>query len=165
MLSSRDFLYELGRISYYFQLIEGAFYLLANCLISSDHKIGQILLSRLSFSHLCTVLVNLFRYQVADKKVVDELEEIIKAASDLEESRNSIIHSVYLPSEDESQHIVTRFKVILKRTGIKTHSHEMDAADIRVVADQMAELFERILQFLGMVDEQGLVAFPEVTSQ
>ena len=162
MTPPREFLFELGRITYHFQSLESAFFLLGSTLITRDQKIGQICLSRISFSQLCTILLNLYRHKVNNQESIETLQSIITRASNLEEKRNTLIHSIYLSDKEDTDGVVTRAKVSVKRRGFTTHFEDMTEEDIRLVANDISSLFNEFLQFLKEIHDSGLVILPVV---
>ena len=66
MTEISDYLIHLGGISYYFQILESALALLFSSLINKDQKIGQSIISQLSFHRMLTVLDSIFRHKIED---------------------------------------------------------------------------------------------------
>ena len=162
MNPTKGFLSELGRVTYHFQALETGFLFLTATLINEDQRIGQICLARNSFSQLCTVLINLFRHKVDDEILQDKLKAIVSRASELEQERNTLIHSIYLSDKIDEEGIITRAKLILKRNSFRTQFQDITDSDIREVSDRISSLFNDYLAFLSDINQSGVVNLPSI---
>ncbi len=148
-----DHLKQLGRVTVNFQLMEVyiSFFLWA-LVDSEDQGKGQILTSKMPFSRICDVALALMKRKFADNHVdvVRRIEQHIKKASQLEQDRNTMLHSVWAvgTAEDPS----TRLKYIIsRRKGFEVVVEQVSPGDIQSIADDMKKLSEEFLKDILIV--------------
>ncbi len=148
MTLSDDFLRALGRISANFQALEASIAFLTWSLINADQTIGQIITSQVSFNRLCDLLSSLFRYRVKEQALLEKLEEILRKASEAEQRRNTVIHSVWMTDDVSGEPF--RLKITSKRKkGLDIHTENIDAAELNKIADFIRNVAEDMLKFIA----------------
>lgn len=156
MTFSDDFLKGFGRISVSFQALEMSMALLTWSMIGSNSYVGQIVTSQLSFRRLCDLLTVLFRFRITDAALVEELEDIVRRASDAEGRRNIVVHSVWLVDDEGSS---SRLKIKSERKkGLSVDLQDMDAKALHEIADVIERLAEELTQFIRKLHESKIIA-------
>jgi hypothetical protein len=144
---SDDLLKQLGRISVNFQFMETHIAFLTWIFIKSDQRTGQIVTANLSFSRLCDVCMSLFRHRYADQALLEKLDAIIKRASESENQRNLLMHSMWLTQADPADHMRMKY-TISRKAGLKVHAEKMTIENIRAVADEMQAVIDALNRFM-----------------
>ena len=148
-----DHLKQLGRITVNFQLIETVFsFLLWQLNDPKDQRKGQILTSRMSFSRICDVLVSLAKYVLSDDERAGRIKEFVRQASQLEQKRNSVIHSAWTSGVEGD--VSVRFKYVTsRRKGFQVISERTTPDDLKNIADEAKEIGDRFLrEVIGKLD-------------
>jgi len=161
MLLSNDIYAAIGRVTANFQMLEAAIMMTTGALISPDAKVGQIVTSQLSFDRLCTTLDGLIRHRVPDPELHSSLTAALTKASDAEQRRNTILHSIYLGPEEPGRPGATRAKITVRRgKGLKRDMTPVDAASIDKVAGEILEAWDEFVKIMTALESRGLVTFP-----
>ena len=82
--------------------------------VASDQPIGQIITSEISFTKELDLLCALFKYRIKDKNQVKILEKFISRISEIEQNRNTMLHSIWISDKTDDTK-ATRFKITAKR--------------------------------------------------
>ena len=137
---------ELGRIVIGFAQIEGVFRHLAWNLIQSDQFTGQVITAELSFKSLLSLISSLIKLKLKGQEIEAEIDQRIKRANQLEELRNTYMHSRWGVYENIEETL--RFKQVAKqKMGLRTtHMIKDHTAEVRQAADEMYQLYDEILE-------------------
>jgi hypothetical protein len=149
---------QLGRVAVNFQHVEMSLAFLTWALIPVPQDRRAIITSQLPFDRLLTVFYLLLKGHIAhNASHVAELDEISKKASELEQNRNTLMHSVWAAGEAGE---VTRMKwAASRKKGLSVQSPETTAADIQKVADDLRDLSKRLMGFTERLRKKGLINY------
>jgi hypothetical protein len=115
---SDEMLRALGRVTVNFQLTEMMLNMLTWMLISEDARIGKIITSNLSFSRVCDVFLSIVRLKAdGQDELITEVEGLIKKASELEQERNTLVHSCYTVASATADRIDSNTPRIARKAG------------------------------------------------
>jgi hypothetical protein len=149
------FLAALGLISVNFQCLEKHMEFFAWALIGEEQGVGQIVTSQLSFQRLCDLLVSLFRYRTEDSGLIQELEGLVKRASQVVGERDIATHSCWAGDLDLD---ILRVKVTAKRkTGLQHQYEHVDPDDLLTIAHSIKQVWEDMLMFIEKAKGAGVV--------
>ena len=141
-----DQLQALGQITANFTILEDFIKSLITDLIGSDTKVATIITCELSFRKLMDLLAAISAYRVADEEKLETMKRIISRAGEIEQKRNTVIHSGWAFGKDAGD--LTRVKTTAKRKhGLRFHNEPMDTATLYAIADEIAELSGDIVKF------------------
>jgi len=140
-----EFLIGLGKITGNFAYLEAVVSFFVWELVD-DQQIGQIVTSQLSFDRLLNVLGALYRYRSKCEGKIDELMELLKEASEAEQNRNKITHSVWGFNEEGFSRM--KFSVNRKK-GARLQYEDIFAEDLNRIADEISEVANRIKKFMS----------------
>jgi hypothetical protein len=139
----------LGRVTVNFQFLESNLSIATWTLISTDQRIGQIVTQNLSFSKLCVVFSALVTHRAKNPTAVEEVQQLMKKASELEQRRNAFMHSSWATSEGRPDAGSVRLKSSMDRKkGWKLNAEELTPEAINHVADDMTELVNALLNWI-----------------
>ena len=86
----------IGELSMVFQELENSLVWLFARLTDPGHDtVGIIIASKLSFGNLSAVTAALLRYRTKDTKLITRCDELLRECKQLEDLRNTYIHSFY----------------------------------------------------------------------
>jgi hypothetical protein len=135
----------LGRVCVTFQAIEVRLAFVTWSLISNEQAVGRIITPLLSFAKLCDLASMLISHRFPGTPLADELHQIIRRVSELEQERNTLIHSAWAYRADRPEVEGERVKITVKRyRGVRVDCCETPAAQINGIADQMQEATESL---------------------
>lgn len=150
---------ELGRVVVNFQALETFLAFHTWYLIPTDQKTGAIITSLLSFDRLLTVFHLLMKEKVGHVPTLsEELETVSRRAAELEQQRNTLMHSAW--ASDESGNVRRLKWTASRRKGLVTHTPETSVEEIRRIADDLGKIGSRLGVFAEAAREAGLVSFP-----
>jgi hypothetical protein len=142
----------IGRISVMFSDVETWTSCFIWHLIGPEQLVGQMVTAGMSFNRQVDLLTSLFRFRFPEESLRAELETHTKRLSELEQHRNSIMHSTWLrESLDPNQ--ATRFKIttnrkkgLAQRKEVYTTTELDDLADdLHVVIGDLSDFMIRVL--------------------
>ena len=141
-----DYKNELGRICINFQALEVHICVLTWNLIGEDQLVGRVVTSNMSFSRICDTLIGLSKYRFGkDASATTTIEGLVKRASQLEQKRNTFIHSYW--TTDDSSGSVGRVKFsVTRNNGLKESHPDVDVQELREIADETAKLSKEFLK-------------------
>lgn len=147
LLRDSALLEAIGHITVNFALLEEAISLCIWALIRGEEPIGQIVTAQLSFRQLVDLFCSLYRFQVSDPTVLDELEGIRKSLHEAEERRNRIIHSGWAAGHEPG--LGFRTKTVAKaKQGLQHQFEKIRASDVHALADFLARLADQIVELM-----------------
>jgi hypothetical protein len=86
----------IGELSMVFQELENSLvWLFARLADPSHDTVGIIIASQLSFGRLSSVIAALVRYRTKDSRLVTRCDELLSEGHQLEQLRNTYVHSFY----------------------------------------------------------------------
>jgi hypothetical protein len=138
---SQEYLTELGRVSYAYSALDNVVTSCVSALLSPDSTLGSIVCSKLYLRPRLPVLAALVRYRYGDSGLLSETHEIIRAAHAACESRNRLIHSIWVISHKPDEvggvmHAAIKPALSAKHS-IRYDGREIAPGDIRAVAEQL----------------------------
>ena len=146
---------EIGKVSTHFALLESYISNLIIIFLEKDQRIGQIITSNCSFQRLMDLLSSLAKYKLKDLNDLSDLEDLMKRANQVEQKRNSIVHSIY--AAGTTSDMITRLKMIAKQDrGFKFSSQDLTAEDIHLIAEEISKVAEDIQQFSIRISKDNL---------
>lgn len=124
---------------------------------------GEILSSELSFRGLVECFGALVREYVHDTRLHTEAEELLKQVVTINEFRNRLVHSLWLP-DDSSRVFAVRQKLESSRKrGFTPKIERFKKRDLISKSDEVAELAFRISDLYDKITvEQGACTQPSV---
>jgi hypothetical protein len=126
----------------------------------ADARVGAIIGSQLSFRKLCHVVDAICRYRIQDKDALQALSDVIGKCLQMEQERNTYIHSYYetIFLGGEGSAVFDRFKQKIKLgKGYSAHHEEHDITKLHSLSTEMNILCERIDDFVDHLREIGIV--------
>lgn len=147
---------HIGDMTVSFALLESTIQSLVGSLIYEHQRIGQIITAELSFKNIRALLISLYLERHGEDGDFVELRELMKSASQLEEKRNQITHSVW--AAGDSAETITRIKTTAKeRHGIRFHFESVKAQDLQGFVVDIKELADKIQRFHFKLLKDGKV--------
>ncbi len=146
----------IGRVTVNFSVLEMTISSFICTLIGKEPKLGQIITAELSFNNLLQLLSSLYQFRINDPIQIRDLKELLKRASDVEQKRNVIIHSIWGQCDTPEEMI--RMKTTAKRgKGFYCQYEKVNFKDLEAIADTIAtiacDMFSfhlKTLQVLGI---------------
>jgi hypothetical protein len=127
--------------------------------VDEPQRVGVIITSELSFKNLKSLAFALAKEKLSDGSELNELKELIKEITALEEERNRIIHSGW--GYDDRQEVTTRSKDTAKeKHGLRFVFEDYTVQKLRQVGDSMLALAGKIEEFQDALIEAGKVDDP-----
>lgn len=132
----------IGKVAAYFTLLEEMLSYVIWSFIGSEQPLGQIITAGLSFKQKISLLSSLYLYRMNRDKEPAELKKLLSRATQSEDKRNTILHSVwggYGRRPGKRLDTVARIKPTTKRAQ-RYKSQDMTAQDLNEIADFIAEV-------------------------
>jgi len=150
----KELLFHMGDITVSFVMLEFHFQMLAGSLINENQRIGQIVTAELSFRALRGLVTSLYRELHGEDADFGTLVDLMKRAQALEEIRNQITHSMWLPGD--AANTAMRFKTTAKeKQGLKFSFEKMGELEFAKVASDLKLLAGEILGFTIQLTRSG----------
>jgi hypothetical protein len=163
MSKKKRFLEALGLISANFQCLEMYMQIFAWDLIGEDQNVGQIVTSQLSFQRLCDLLVSLFKYRTKDSRLIQELERLVKRASEVAGQRDVAIHSCWAGDLETE---ILRVKMTAKRkSGLKHQFEDTDPESLLTIARSIKRVWEDLREFVCKTKNAGGLSWEPITQR
>lgn len=150
---SDEYLCAIGQVCANFSTLSKFLELIAWALISDDQSIGMTVTSEMSFKQVLSLVSSLHRRKESDKTKVAAFEKLLGRASDAEQRRNVIVHSVW--SEVSPSGPVERVKYTARRgEGLRIQHEPMSpgTADVGVRCDVVGDPRPKSLGHLTFLD-------------
>ena len=145
---------SIGDITVSFALLEVNIQMLTGSLINEHQRLGRIITSELSFRRLRALTVSLYLERHGEDDDYLHLKDLMKKATDIEERRNQITHSIWGAGKDKDH--ITRIKTTAKeKQGIRFHFEDVSSQDLAEVADDIKNLAEEFSKFYTGLIEKG----------
>jgi len=145
---------HIGDITVSFALLESTLQSLAQSLLGSGQRLGQIVTAELSFKALRALTVSLYLQRNGEDENVESFRELISRAAKAEDQRNQITHSVWGAGENASS--ITRIKTTAKeKHGIRFHFENVTADQLAAFAKDIKILAHDIQQFWFLLLQNG----------
>jgi hypothetical protein len=153
----------LGRVVIQQQSLEVYLSLYAWCLIAAGSEVGQAVTAPLSFRLLCNLFLELAAIRILDQKLVGRIGEVITRIRQLEQRRNTFIHSVYT-QPDEAGHVY-RLKMSKRPSTTKSPSapsQDVPQSDdeIRALAVEIGEARDVLSGLMMEAHTAGYISLP-----
>jgi hypothetical protein len=138
----------IGRISVMFSDVEIWTSAFIWQLIGPEQNVGQMVTAGMSFPRPLDLLTSLFRHRCPDPSLVNRLEGLVTRISELEQKRNTVLHSSWI-SQSLEPNEATRFKITahrkkgLQRAKEITRPEELDA-----IADGFQQVLSEFIDFM-----------------
>jgi hypothetical protein len=137
---------RIGDITVSFALLESVIQSLVGSLLQQEQRIGQIVTAELSFRNLRALTLSLYRGRHGEGGEYETLSALMQRASDLEDLRNQITHSLW--ATGGTAETVTRIKMTAKeKRGLHFDFKKVTADDLAEVADEIKRLAFDIQEF------------------
>lgn len=130
---------KLGKLCIRFSSLEFSLKTVTAFLIAKDSDIGQIVLTEMSFQNIVKTLDALLKTsEFITEQDRDALYQLIPHINRLEQERNKLVHSMYMP--DQYQRII-RIKATAKLgKGLRFQEEEIDEQVFDHIIDEMSEI-------------------------
>jgi hypothetical protein len=151
----------IGELSMAFQELENSLIWLFARLTDPNHDtVGVIIASQLPFGKLTAVLAAIFRYRVKDPTLVDRCDSLLKEGQQLEQQRNTYIHSFYDWREISGERITyERIKNRIKPgKGFSPDYEMLDTEKVGKISEQFRILIAGIDLFFEELQERGIIS-------
>ncbi len=145
-------LQKIGEIVGYFAVLEESLSEAIWHLVTTDKYIGETITAASSFKNKVQTFNALLKYYEEKGYIFRNAASITKTLLEVEEQRNTIIHSVWGRSEIEGN--VRRYKKNLKLSGLKITMQNMSLDDLEKVRSRI----ERVIMKLGILDSDIYLA-------
>lgn len=141
-----ELLSEIGDVTVSTALLESTLQRLAESLLGSGQRIGEIVTCELSFHRLLDVTRSLYLEREGKGAGVEELDQLLKRAEDLYARRNAVTHSIWAAGHDG--YAATRIKLTARRSvGLSAAFEKIKPGQISSLARQMQELASEVQDF------------------
>jgi hypothetical protein len=124
-------------------------------LMKVDYDTGFCITSETSFSRLVTALSSISKVTVQETDLVDEIGILVKRLNESEQSRNTIIHSLYLVVDGRLRRAKTTAK---QRKGLEKWLYHTSTEEIKNSIEGIAETKKALLQLVNRLKAKGLVS-------
>jgi hypothetical protein len=143
-----EHLTQLGDITVSFALLESALKYIVWSLISNDQMIGQIITAEIPFKSIRALAISLYIHKKGkDNQGYIKLKELMSLASNIEERRNQIIHSVWGAGKDVNH--ITRIKTSAKESkGLQHNFEEISIEYLKKFSNEIKQVAENLNNFL-----------------
>jgi len=139
-----EHLRAIGRVTAHFALLENALAHLAWELLAVPRELGESVTCELSFRGLVSLISSLYRQRATDPRRIEAVDELLTRASQVEEKRNTIVHSLWL--SQGTTDAVVGVKVTAKKTrGLHYHAEQVSVAELEAVAAAALEVAGEVL--------------------
>ena len=147
-------LVHIGDITVSFAILENAIQALIGSMIAEHQRIGQIITAELAFKNLRALAISLYKERHGEDADFTALRGFMTRASQLEEVRNQITHSIW--AVGNSPDTITRIKKTAKeKHGIRFQFTQVSESDLANVAKEIKTLAAEIVQFNFKLIESG----------
>jgi len=141
-----EHLIQIGDITVSFALLELKIKLLTWSLISRNQKIGQIITAEMSFKNVRALLISIYIENYGQGEKLEELKRLLNLASNIENKRNQITHSVWGAGKDINH--ITRIKTTAKGSkGLQHKFEEVSISDLKEFSTEIKQVAESIQNF------------------
>lgn len=149
-----EHLKHIGDITVSFALLESCLQTLAQSLLGAGQRFGQIVTAEVSFKALRALTVSLYLERNGEDQNADQFRALIRRASDAEEKRNQITHSLWGAGQNPAS--ITRIKTTAKeKHGIRFHFENVTGEDLAGFAREIKVLSHDIQNFWVALIENG----------
>ena len=153
---SDEHLKHIGDITVSFALLESCIQSLAQSLLGTGQRIGQVVTAELSFKALRAMTVSLYLRQIGEDEHLEAFRDLIRRAADVEEQRNQITHSLWAAGAEAQS--ITRIKTTAKeRHGIRFHFETVTSHQLAEFAREIKVLAHDIQNFWFLLIQAGKV--------
>ena len=148
MVISNEHYRAIGRISVMFSDVETWTNAFIWQLLGPDQLVGQMVTAGMSFQRQVDLLTSLFRHRFSDATLRGSLDVITKRISELEQHRNTVLHSSWLlQSTDPNE--ATRFKITANRKkGLSQSTEVMTPKELDSIADGFQQVIADFTTFM-----------------
>lgn len=113
--------------------------------------LAMTITSEMSFYKLLPMLGSLYKHVERDGASMAQLDELLTAAAQAANERDTIAHSIWVSSSHQQRLI--RMKTTAKRSnkktkGLITHSETVTVDDLKSVADMLWNVYARLNNFM-----------------
>ena len=138
----------IGRISVAFAELESWVSSFVWALIGPEQHVGQMVTAEMSFSRKLDLLSSLFKFRSKNQQELDDLKSLIIRISELEQKRNTVLHSLWLRQSDNPLE-VTRFKITAKRKNGLSHSKDLiEPKQLEVIVEDLQKALSEFSTFM-----------------
>ena len=151
----------IGELSMVFQELEnGLVWLFARLTDPNRDAIGMIIATQLPFGRLTAVIAALIRYRTKEADLVRECDEILREAQQLEQIRNTYIHSFYDWREISGATITyERIKNRIRPgKGFSPDYEMLDTGKLRKVVERVRIHIATVDLFFEHLQNRGVIA-------
>jgi hypothetical protein len=136
-----DYLRAIGQVTVNFETLSMFLQIVSWRLLGVDDLRGQAITAELSFARVCALAASMGKLRIRDPVKLATLEEALSATASAEQTRNTILHSVWAKvKSSEGAEKIVRMKYTAKRdTGLRTQAEPMTAKDIATKATEINE--------------------------
>lgn len=143
-----EFIRAVGRLTINFAHLEFCFSLFCGSHMRAPNPINEIITAELSFKQLLNISASIFHELEQDNERLSKFDQIVGNSYELEQKRNTIIHSFYGQNK-KGDGIVIRQKTTAKgKKGFKRHYEELNAKEIDSIADTMSETSKELVKLI-----------------
>jgi hypothetical protein len=145
--SCDDHLKVIGLVTVNFSLLENELAFDIHVLLGLDHRTSQIITAELRFKGLLDLFSSLCINKMKNETASTELKELVKKVYQVEQKRNSIIHSLW--AVGNTGDTITRFKQTAKSSkGLHFQYEQVTVEKLQKIADEIAEATAEVHNFL-----------------
>ncbi len=142
---------DVGRVVVNFQQLEFLIVRLIWIMTSTDENIGRRITAGVSFGKLLDLLSSVFHYSVQEPTMLDEFDQLITRARNVNEGRNRVVHSWWFIDFDSGA--PSRLKFTAR--GARTDAENIDMHALSVSTAQLSDDFSK---FIDQLYESKLIS-------
>jgi len=110
-------------------------------------SVEQALTVAISLRQITDLCEMLYLSNCENKESKNEFRDLVKRVRSLEQKRNGVVHSVWMPTGDEGEFIKWKFKKD-KQNGVALASEKFDYSEYQTIADQCFELEKELMLYV-----------------
>jgi hypothetical protein len=149
-----EHLKHFGDITVSFALLESCVKNLAESLLGTSQRVGQIVTAELSFKALRDLTISLYLERNGEDDDFAQLRLLTQRLKEIEEKRNQMTHSLWAVGDDTGS--ITRIKASAReRHGLQFRFEQIKSEDLASLAEDIKKLGEEIQVYWISLIKQG----------
>lgn len=144
-----EHLKAIGSIVVSFASLENAVEIAIWALMGIDSTKGAIVTSEMSFKNMLALFSSLYLNKVNAPDEIEEMKELVKRGAQIEERRNTIVHSLWGVRYYKHGQIVVRMKTTAKISkGLKHQDEELTVDALENIYQEIVDVIAAWTKFL-----------------
>ena len=145
---------RIGDVTVSFALLESVIQTFVGSLIAEHQRVGQIITVEVSFRNLRALAMSLYKERHGEDADYEALKTLMRRASQLEDKRNQITHSVW--GAGRTIDTITRVKATAKeKKGLHFEFESLGENELVQIASDLKQLAQDVQQFWILLLKAG----------